>query len=220
MKLNLHYETVTPLLKEVLDDIMQESLFDPFLLVGGTSLSLRFGHRMSIDIDLFTNALYGSLDFSLLEEFLKNNFDYYYCTDNTGLVSFGRSYYVGESEKNHIKIDLFYQDEIIDSGDVIDNIRIASIADVIAMKVDVVARGGRKKDFWDLHELLNYYSLSEMLEFHKERFEYTHDRNQIINSFSSFDDAEHDIDPICLKGKVWELIKLSFMRELEKNFYI
>ncbi len=214
--MKLHYETITPLLKEVLDIIMEEPLFDPFLLVGGTSLSLRYGHRMSVDIDLFTNAPYGSLDYSLFEEFLINSFDYFYCTDNTGLVAFGRTYYVGESEKNNIKIDLFYQDEIIDSGDVIDNIRIASVADVIAMKVDVIARGGRKKDFWDLHELLRFYSLTEMLEFHKERFEYTHDRDQIIDNFSYFDDADHDIDPICLKGKVWELIKLGFVRELEK----
>ncbi len=34
--------------------------FAPFRLVGGTSLSLRYGHRMSDDIDLFTDAEYGS----------------------------------------------------------------------------------------------------------------------------------------------------------------
>ena len=46
------------------------SLFNPFCLVGGTSLSLRLGHRKSVDIDLFTSATYGSIDFTSLEEFL------------------------------------------------------------------------------------------------------------------------------------------------------
>jgi hypothetical protein len=59
----IHYNTVTPLLKEVLDILLKEEIFAPFRLVGGTNLSLRLGHRMSDDIDLFTDAEYGSLDF-------------------------------------------------------------------------------------------------------------------------------------------------------------
>ena len=46
----LHYETVKPYLKEILDMLMAEELFNPFRLVGGTNLSLRFGHRISEDI--------------------------------------------------------------------------------------------------------------------------------------------------------------------------
>ena len=45
----LHYETVSPLLRKTLNDIMVNSIFDPFYLVGGTSLSLRLGHRKSVD---------------------------------------------------------------------------------------------------------------------------------------------------------------------------
>ena len=52
----LHYETVTPLLRETLGVLMQEELFSPFRLVGGTNLSLRYGHRKSDDIDLFTDV--------------------------------------------------------------------------------------------------------------------------------------------------------------------
>jgi len=47
---------------------MSEELFVPFRLVGGTNLSLLYGHRKSDDIDLFTDADYGSLDF---DSFLK-----------------------------------------------------------------------------------------------------------------------------------------------------
>lgn len=63
----LHYDTVTPTLRKILSLLMDEPLFNPFRLVGGTNLSLRLGHRKSIDIDLFTEAQYGSLDFSQYE---------------------------------------------------------------------------------------------------------------------------------------------------------
>lgn len=46
----LHYETVSLALKEILEQLMSEKLFVPFRLVGGTNLSLRYGHRKSVDI--------------------------------------------------------------------------------------------------------------------------------------------------------------------------
>lgn len=211
----LHYKTVTPRLKQTLIQLMNSPVFEPFCLVGGTSLSLRLGHRMSVDIDLFSNAPYGSLDFDVFEKFFKDNYPYYSRPDSTDIVGFGRSYYMGESSEDNIKVDLYYHDEIKDPFDLIDGIRIASLKDVVAMKVDVISRGGRKKDFWDLHELLDTFSIQEMLEIHQQRFEYTHDRNQIIDNFTNFEIADENIDPICLKGKIWELIKLDFVETIE-----
>jgi hypothetical protein len=74
MPIKPHYETVTPLLRKVLNDIMANPIFEPFYLVGGTSLSLRLGHRISVDIDLFSNAPYGSLDFSTYQKFFQENY--------------------------------------------------------------------------------------------------------------------------------------------------
>jgi Nucleotidyl transferase AbiEii toxin, Type IV TA system len=59
----MHWNTVTPLLRSTLMRIMSSSIFSQFRLVGGTSLSLQMGHRQSIDIDLFADAPYGSIDF-------------------------------------------------------------------------------------------------------------------------------------------------------------
>ncbi len=211
----LHYETVNPLMRKMLSEIMDNPVFDPFYLVGGTSLSLRLGHRKSVDIDLFSKAPYGSLDFSAFERFFKDTYNYYYCTDTTDIVGFGRSYYIGESDEDNIKLDLYYHEGLIDICDLVDGIRIASLADVAAMKVDVISRNGRKKDFWDLHELLNTYTLPYMLNLHQQRYEYTHDLENILANFTNFSLADEDIDPICLKNKVWELIKLDFVELLE-----
>ena len=59
----LHYNTVSKTLIKCLKELMKEPLLDNFILVGGTSLSLQLGHRISIDIDLFTDSPYGSVDF-------------------------------------------------------------------------------------------------------------------------------------------------------------
>jgi Nucleotidyl transferase AbiEii toxin, Type IV TA system len=58
----LYWNTVKPLLKEILEEIIAEDIFKPFRLVGGTSLSLQIGRRMSVDIDLITDNKYGSID--------------------------------------------------------------------------------------------------------------------------------------------------------------
>lgn len=68
----LYWNTVKPLLKKILNDIINEPVFLPFRLVGGIALSLQIGHRMSVDIDLFTDAEYGSIDFKAIREFLEN----------------------------------------------------------------------------------------------------------------------------------------------------
>jgi len=50
---------------------MSANEFKDFRLVGGTALSLHLGHRMSADIDLFTDAAYGSVDLDAIEIFCK-----------------------------------------------------------------------------------------------------------------------------------------------------
>ena len=75
----LYWNTVNDTLKDALLLLMKSSIFDQFRLVGGTSLSLQLGHRMSIDIDLFTDAPYRSIDFDQMDEFLKENFPYVRC---------------------------------------------------------------------------------------------------------------------------------------------
>lgn len=207
----LHYETITPQLRRMLTELMTEPVLAPFSLAGGTSLSLRMGHRISVDIDLFTNADYGSLDFSAIEKMLKSKYPYYYCSDLTGIVGFGRTYYVGETEEESIKLDLFYHDDITEPCDIIDGIRLVTRDDVASMKIDVIQRGGRKKDFWDIHELLNHYSPEEMIALHEKRHPWSHDRKTIIANLADFSLADEMPDPICLRNKAWGIIKLNFV---------
>lgn len=204
----LHYNTVNDLLKNSLLQLMKSDVFNDFRLVGGTALSLQIGHRESIDIDLFSDVEYGTLNFKKIEDFLKSNFEY---VDFLNVPpAMGKAYFIGENKDNTVKLDIFYTDTYIQPFIEEDGIRMATIEEIIAMKVDVIQRGGRKKDFWDLHDLLDSYSIMQMIEFHEQRYPYSHDKNLIIQNFTNFDQADDDFDPICYKGKYWEFIKEDF----------
>lgn len=214
----LQYQTVSPLLQGVLKALMAAEVLNPFRLVGGTALSLYRGHRMSVDIDLFTDAEYGSIDFGAITNFLKSTYPYI-DTSNDDLIGFGKSYFIGKSKEECIKLDVYYTTEsFIDDIQETDNIRMASIEDIIAMKLDVILRGGRKKDFWDIHELKEDYSIDTMFDLHLKKHEYTHDRELLKTNFTKFEIADGDFNPYCLKNKTWEVIKLDlidYVKELK-----
>lgn len=205
----LQYQTVKPILRSTLERLMDLEEFSPFRLVGGTSLSLRYGHRMSDDIDLFTDAEYGSLDFHHLQEILRKEFPY--CQGDCGdVVGFGASYIVGNSKEDCVKLDLFYTDPFIRPMELFGTIRMAAVEDIVAMKMDVVSRGGRKKDFWDLHMLRDHYNIKQMLSLYEERYPYGATREECTSGLTNFLVADAEPDPICLQNKIWQLIKLDF----------
>jgi hypothetical protein len=206
----LYWNTVNGLLKDVLKQVMSSPVFSAFSLVGGTSLSLRLGHRVSVDIDLFTEAAYDSIDFGTIEAFFNEH--YPYVAANEGQMALGTSFFVGTSKQEAIKADIYYTDPFIRPLTESGNIRFASMEDVIAMKLDVISRGGRKKDFLDLHELSDYFDIPAMIGFHKERYSYNHDEILMHSKLTDFSLADDDFDPRCLKGKHWELIKLDFVQ--------
>jgi hypothetical protein len=203
-------EIIKPVSQEILDALrilMASDELASFRLVGGTSLSLQFRHRQSIDIDLFTDAEYGTINFKAIDSFLKKNFNY---TDfgNNQQESLRRMYFIGESVEKAIKLDLFYTESFIRPSLLINNIRLAGTEDISAMKLEIISGGGRKKDFWDIAELLERYPLSELIGYYSEKYPFF-EINKVISGLTDFTFAEEMDDPLCLKNKVWELIKLD-----------
>ena len=58
----LQTATIEPATLELLKRLMQQPVLESFALAGGTNLSLRYGHRLSIDLDLFTNESFSVTD--------------------------------------------------------------------------------------------------------------------------------------------------------------
>lgn len=202
----LYYQTVNELLLKTLIQLMAAEVFDSFRLVGGTALSLQMGHRTSIDIDLFSDSPYGSIDFEEIAHFLETYFPFVDKPAGRD-TNIGCTYFIGADSANNVKLDLFCTDGFIQAPLIADDIRMATLEEIIAMKLDVIQRGGRKKDFWDLHELLERYSIDDMLLLHKMRYPYGHDEQIILHNFTDFSQADEDFAPVCLRGKYWELIK-------------
>jgi len=115
-----------------------------------------------------------------------------------------------------VKLDLFYTDPFVFPVILEQNIRFSSIEEVVAMKFEVIANGGRKKDFWDIHELLETYTLDEMIDFYLKRNPYGYSKDELLAKTIDFSKAEDDFTPNCYKEKVWELIKLDFEKLLKK----
>ncbi|UZJ63259.1 nucleotidyl transferase AbiEii/AbiGii toxin family protein [Sphingobacterium sp. KU25419] len=109
----MHYNTVNIHLKSALNLLMQAPIFDSFRLVGGTSLSLQIGHRLSVDIDLFTDEDYGTIDFDEIDRFLENNFEDVQHTANA-LPGMGKSYFITDDNLDAaatVKLDVYYSME-------------------------------------------------------------------------------------------------------------
>ncbi len=58
----LSYGTVEAHTLELLKAFMQQDLFAPMRLVGGTALALQYGHRQSVDLDMFGPVQFDSLE--------------------------------------------------------------------------------------------------------------------------------------------------------------
>lgn len=196
-------------------------MLSDFRLVGGTALSLLRGHRISEDIDLFTYQEYGSVNFPKIEKRIKEIFPFVINTDDNfpelkELVTTGLHLHLGEDEAIAIKVDIlnwidpFYFDQMI-----VDNIRLATELEIATMKLDTLSRGGRKKDFWDLSELLETYSLADLMTLYQEKYPY-YDITDVKKGLTDFSVADKMPDPICLKGKDWEIIKREMETESKK----
>lgn len=214
MKIYTH--TVSGLLWKILNRLMELEELKTFRLVGGTSLSLLLGHRLSVDIDLFSDAGYGTIRFDVIDRILLETFPYV-DPGFEGNNILGKSYFIGENPEETVKVDMFYTDPFVFPPLLHQGLRISRAEEIIAMKLDVIGRNGRKKDFWDIHELLDHFSLPEMLDFYAKRYPYGHTQEEIISKLTDFEMADADFDPVCLKGKYWELVKLDLEESVREH---
>jgi predicted nucleotidyltransferase component of viral defense system len=207
--MKLHYETVSKPLLEYLHKLMTNSAFNDFILVGGTSLSLQLGHRISFDIDLFTAKDYGSMDLKEIKNALLNAFPYSDGLEKLTGENLGYTVYIGDNQDENVKLDLFYTENFIAPVIHQDGLRLASLQDIAAMKMQAIVNSKRKKDFWDVHELLEHFSLDALMQYGLQRNPYTLTKDDILNTLcnlTEFTELTNDNFVFCLKGKYWELI--------------
>lgn len=199
----LQFKTVTESTLALLRELMRLPELKAFFLVGGTNLSLKLGHRISVDLDLFTDTPFDS---DALLRTLENRFpDLIIIRHTPGAI-------LAYIQK--IKVDfIVYEYELLQSVEEFDGIRFASLPDVAAMKINAVSRRGVKKDFWDIAELLDHFSLEQMLLFFKQKHKAT-DVGHLVRSLVYFADAEESEPPLTLKKYTWNGVKKKIERSV------
>ena len=195
----LQTQTVQPDTLSLLRELMLLPELQQFHLVGGTALSLLYGHRMSVDLDLFSHQKFETF---LLHQHLSALFKDRLEAENRPAI-FGLFCYIDD-----VKIDLVkHPHPIIRTYQEIDGIRMFSIPDIMAMKVQAILGRGQKKDFWDIAELLKHYTVSDFIAFHKEKYTTQNLMITVPQALTYFDDADESNDPISLNGMKWIDVK-------------
>ena len=205
----------SPLLLDCLRKIMANKAFDNHYLVGGTAHALQRGHRISIDIDMFTNALYGEMNTEEIKKALIEMFPYTENLDRLDETLMVYSLYVGNSGDDCIKLDICYDDNPVFPLVQIEGIRMVSEKDIAAMKLNAIAQDRqRKKDFWDIHDLLETYSIEDMVSFALKRYPWSLTLDKIIDGFKRIPSLNDYTEIRCLKGKYWEFVVEDLMEEI------
>jgi len=177
-------------------------------LVGGTALALRYGHRSSIDLDIFS----------------EENFDHKPVI-KTLMGEFGTGFrYEGDNSKigifcyvENIKVDIIhYPYSRIDKIEQTEGIKLYSSRDIAAMKLNAILGRGKKKDFWDIDELLLHFSVDEIIGFYHQKYP-----NQMLlvsmpQALTYFTDADESEDPVSLKGQTWESVKKHIQQKVRE----
>ena len=158
----LHLKTVEPHTFSVLKQLMKIPELKGFSLVGGTALSLLYGHRMSVDLDLFSTKPFENAG---VIDALKKKFQDRVIIEEKQ-PRFGFFCYIKD-----VKVDIIrHPHQLIRPVLNLDEIRMFSSEDIIAMNVQAILGRGRKKDFWDVAELLKHFTITDFINFHKEKY--------------------------------------------------
>jgi hypothetical protein len=202
----LHFETVEPGTFSVLNELLEVPELRDFSLVGGTALSLLLGHRISVYLDLFCHQPFEN---DIVKDGLTLQFkDRLIIEDKS--PKFAIFCYI-----DGIKVDLVKHPlPLIRPLQIIGNLRMFSTEDIIAMKVQAILGRGKKKDFWDIAELLRHYSVNDFVNFHREKYSKQNLLISVPQALTYFADADESEDPVSLKGQTWNTVKTFISKKV------
>jgi predicted nucleotidyltransferase component of viral defense system len=198
----LFFSTISPEALELLKDIQNNPGLNDFYLVGGTALALQYGHRISVDLDFFTdkefdtNSVIGSLNINTSVRILSQ-------AKNSLTLDIGS-----------VKTDFIRHNyPLLNPVACTNKIRMASVEDIAAMKLNSTMNRGSKHDYYAIFELLNHFTLQKLISFYTSNYDFS---SQLIARISLvyFEDADRDPDPVSIKETSWNSVKKKISEEV------
>lgn len=189
----LHTSAVPLNLLKVLTALQSKTTAVGFALAGGTSLALRLGHRLSIDLDFFTTTHFEP---ATLAQQLGTGPE-----SITGMAEGTLQLFIDGVKVEFLK----HTYPKLAEDDLIQGIKLWSLPDVAAMKLNAVSNRGSKKDFYDLATLLDHLPLQTLIDHYQTKYRPA-SLMMVIRSLAWFDDANAEPDPISLRNDTWPAV--------------
>ena len=204
----LQYSTVEFHTLDVLKELMQIPALKNFNLVGGTARALYFGHRTSVDIDLFSSTEFDNT--SLIKPLEEKFPGFSYRNTHNPIGLFGSI--------DGIKVDFVkhHHHPLLENVFVENGIRLLSKPDIMAMKIAAILKRGVKKDFWDIAELLQHYSVEEFIKYYTRKYPSQQLLVSVPYALTYFIDADESEEPVSLKGQTWKSVKKLIQQKVNE----
>lgn len=179
-------------------------------LAGGTAVALQLGHRISHDLDFFTDHPFDEhMIAQLLEEqgLTDVTLEWQTIFGNFEGVSF--SYF-------------YYKYPLLAPVHTFEGVRIVDLLDSAGMKIDAISSRGIRRDFIDLYVIMRARSLplKGVIDLYQKKYDRRRDMvTHALRSLVYFEDAEGQQDrPLELLEPIdWEQVKKFFRDEVERT---
>ncbi|MBX2894676.1 MAG: nucleotidyl transferase AbiEii/AbiGii toxin family protein [Cyclobacteriaceae bacterium] len=139
---------------EVVQKLSSVPELGAFRLVGGTAIALHIGHRKSVDIDFFSNERTNKKEITAILRSIFPNTEFFL---NQHRISF---------EASDIRIELFddWSTPFLEKPIIENEIRLASLNDLAAFKLDAIIERREKKDYIDLFVIFKKLGAMHVLQ--------------------------------------------------------
>lgn len=206
---NPHWETVSPILREILQTVGQFRFARRFYLAGGTALTLQLGHRYSVDLDFFS-AKDDLSDESRHEIATALGEHFALAVDPGGL--------------GHMQIDIqgnfvafmSYGYPLLAPTWTLEGVQLANLLDIGLMKLDAIAGRGSRKDFYDLYFIAHHIPLTQLLGRGKDKYPAIRDfKTMALAAMVDFENAEAQTAIQTTPTVTWQDVKAFFITEVQ-----
>ncbi len=188
-----------------LEALRKGGVLKNFYLAGGTGAALQLFHRRSYDLDFFTAKPFNE---NLLTKKISRIGRFELDKKETGTV-------IGLFRATRISF-FHYPYPLLRKPSPIASAAVAHLLDIACMKVDAISRRGSKKDFIDLHFIIQHgMTLQEIIHAFQKKYAGIHyNLIHIQKGLVYFADAERDKMPRMLKPVSWLKVKEFFRKEI------
>ncbi|MDZ7358804.1 MAG: nucleotidyl transferase AbiEii/AbiGii toxin family protein [candidate division KSB1 bacterium] len=201
--MHVHWEALTAESKELFHLLSDLPFISDFYLGGGTGLALQLGHRLSVDLDFFSDSpeAVGIDQRKAIMEILKGEPSIQIIHDKDGT-------FVANWKTVGISFFRLNLHPLVKPPSLIKNIRIAAVEEIGAMKLAAILSRGTRKDYVDLYFILRQKSLDDLFKIAAVKYPYhTAFPAFAIRALTYFEDADAEPMPRMIKQVAWEEVK-------------